>query len=229
MEPYIYYGRLPLIEEGPLANYTNKKAPTEVAVSIRFAKTSWRADVLRMGFQIDEPFPTLGEYRQIEEVRVSSISPQSPEGPTILVNINGTGIVGLPIVLQSSGAGRADYTLEYVMSLPANIRPPLYFILSDVIFINPTREDFTTKDKAGRTYSGNGRKRTRNIVAQSAFFGMTGVSGIGYSGGNNAIVTGTADTSDRQYDGMSGRVRQEIIDWVEVTNIVYADGGPPTP
>jgi hypothetical protein len=223
MEPYIYYGRLPLIEEGPLANYANKLEKTEVRVAIRFRKTTWKADVLALGFQIDAPFPQIDEYSQIEEVRVSSISPQAPEGPTILVTITGTGIVGLPIVLTPSKAGRREYTLEYIMSLPIKIRN--HTIISDVADVNPNRAPFTTKDKAGRTYSGVGRMRTRIIVSQSPY-GMVGVSGI--TNGTDAIVTGPG-ANDSRSDSISGRTVTEVIDWVEVTSIVYEDGGPPTP
>jgi hypothetical protein len=224
MEAHIYYGTLPLIEEGPLANYANKLEKTDVKVSIRFRKTTWKADMIALGFQVDAPFPTLGEYSKIEEVRVSSISPQAPDGSTILVTITGTGIVGLPIVMTPTKVGSQEYPLEYLMGLPIKIRT--HTIISDVVFVNPTSEPFTTKDKAGRTYSGVGRKRTRNIVSQSPY-GMVGVAGI--TNGTNSIVTGAADTSSRRYDDISGRVRTEVIDWVDVTNVIYEDGGPPTP
>jgi hypothetical protein len=231
MEPYIYYGKLPLIEEGPLANYANKLEKTEVRVAIRFRKTTWKADVLAMGFQIDAPFPKIDDYSQIDEVRVSSISPQAPEGPTILVTITGTGIVGLPIVLTPSKAGRQEYTLEYIMSLPIKIR--YHTITSDVVMVNPNRAPFTTKDKAGRTYSGVGKMRTRVIVSQSPF-GMAGVSGIANfidnTRGRVFIRNDAKSENDSRYeDGISGRVITQVIDWVEVTNIVYEDGGPPTP
>jgi hypothetical protein len=142
-----------------------------------------------------------------------------------LVTITGTGIVGLPIVLTPSKAGRQEYTLEYIMSLPIKIRN--HTIISDVVFVNPNRAPFTTKDKAGRTYSGVGRMRTRDIVSQSPY-GMVGVSGI--TNGTDAIVTGPgAGANDSRSDSVSGRTVTEVIDWVEVTSIVYEDGGPPTP
>lgn len=237
MEPYIYYGKLPLIEEGPVADYKGYGKETTVTISIRFRAATWRNDVKAMGFLLDAPFPAIGYYTPIPEVVVSNITPSSPDGTTILIQISGAGTFGGSTSLSpidfANNLILTPFDNPYRLTLPLQYRTR--YILADTTEIVVFEENFTAKDAEGKEYTATGRRKLRSIT-------MQGGTAIAQPNGSTALVL----TVGQGYDERDIRITYEpdgktlefrsftgiqnnhvvqllvITEWVEVRNKVYA-------
>lgn len=242
MEPYIYYGKLPLIEEGPVADYKGYGKETTVTISIRFRAATWRNDVKAMGFLLDAPFPAIGYYTPIPEVVVSSITPSSPDGPTILIQISGAGTFG-----GSTNRSDTDFANNLIYTPfenPYRLTLPLQFrrryIISDRTALMPYEENFTAKDAEGKEYTATGRKSSRYILIQGGDSAAPDTYTGGYSTANwlnNRILNDRLNQANKvwyepdgktfEYDDFLGviggfiRESLRITEWTSVRNKAY--------
>ena len=251
MEAYIYYGKLPLIEEGPVADYKGYGKETTVTISIRFRAATWRNEVKAMGFLLDAPFPAIGYYTPIPEVVVSNITPSSPDGPTILIQISGAGTFGGTYAYSDTDFANnlilTPFDNPYRRTLPLKYRQA--YIISDKAEIAPYEENFTAKDVYSLEYTATGRKSTRMIIMRglSTSSGSAGLVAIydklGAPAGsglfaNSQQLSGIYSKKDNEttfepdgktlvfdhftgVDGIHITQSLEITEWTAVRNQVY--------
>ena len=203
-----------------------------MTISIRFRAATWRNDVKAMGFLLDAPFPAIGYYKPIPEVVVSNITPSSPDGPTILIQISGAGTFGGSTNRSDTDfANNLIYTPfenPYRLTLPLQFRRA--YILSDKTSLTPYEENFTAKDVEGKEYTATGRSSNRHILIQ-------GPSAVEQPNGSTAFVLSRDYNESRttyEPDGKTiefraslgvrnGHVEQSlnILEWTAVRNKVY--------
>jgi hypothetical protein len=193
-----------------------------------------------MGFLLDAPFPAIGYYTSLPEVMVSSITPSTPDGPTILVQISGAGTFGGSVERSSTDFANnlihTPFENPYRLTLPLAYRRK--FIISDRQSINPFDEPFTAKDENDREYTAVGRKRSRYII----FKGASVVENPFVTGGSVVLLNQFGTNSVHVLNEPNGKIttvddrtiikdgfmeeRLTIEDWTSVRNIVYTDGLP---